>query len=467
MVTAILPALTYEAKKSDSELPNGSQARTSTCAPSISSQRTITPASFASTSTGVEHDSLNDNEGYSSQKKQASTSQLAGLVGTFTGFGALIALGVFLPLPALFQKAGVTPVQAVADAFWIVGAIALLVAVLCFIGLTGLPGEDLKGLYRVWRWRDEERKANDEAIISGIGSANTNTATTTTTTTVLSYPALLYAAIRLGISDSNIGLAYIGGLVARASSVGISLFIPLFVDKYFIATGRCKPGDVDLKHDCRQAYLLAAALTGVSQFMALLCAPVFGWLGSQPQYRNNNLPLLLAAAAGVAGNAAFSRLKSPDFHEKGNGGVWAIVILIGISQIGAIVCSLALLGRGVQSTPLGPKGIQNGDADSHSTLLAPVENRASVDEAAPLLEHTDAPRAEDSRAHLKGSIAGVYSLSGGAGILILTKLGGWAADKDAGAPFIILAIFNGLLLIAGLGVWITKSFLRRTNNSTQ
>jgi hypothetical protein len=52
---------------------------------------------------------------------------------------------------------------------------------------------------------------------------------------------------------------------------------------------------------------------------------------------------------------------------------------------------------------------------------------------------------------LKGSIAGVYSLYGGAGILILTKIGGLLFDVlSSGTPFFIMASFNGILLVTGI-----------------
>lgn len=63
---------------------------------------------------------------------------------------------------------------------------------------------------------------------------------------------------------------------------------------------------------------------------------------------------------------------------------------------------------------------------------------------------------------MKGSMAGVYSLAGGAGILLLTKLGGFLFDKlSPGAPFYMLAMFNGLLLFAGIGCGVMAEINRR------
>jgi hypothetical protein len=66
-----------------------------------------------------------------------------------------------------------------------------------------------------------------------------------------------------------------------------------------------------------------------------------------------------------------------------------------------------------------------------------------------------------SRSHLKGSIAGVYSLSGGAAILLLTKLGGLLFDSEPGAPFYLMSGFNAILLVVGIGAGIYREFKTR------
>jgi MFS family permease len=73
-----------------------------------------------------------------------TSSKLAGYVGMFTGFGALLALTVFLPLPALFSNHGLERGPAIAYSFYLVGLISLLVGILCFFGLRHLPTEQDK-----------------------------------------------------------------------------------------------------------------------------------------------------------------------------------------------------------------------------------------------------------------------------------------------------------------------------------
>ncbi|KZM19591.1 uncharacterized protein EKO05_0004198 [Ascochyta rabiei] len=457
MVTAILPSMTVVREaKPDPRSPtlrrvaNGSRHAG---AASISSELTITPDRFRSSS--------QEPDGGIPAKKNtsASTSQLAGLVGMFTGCGALVALLIFLPLPTRFQQAGESPAAAVAAAFYVVGAIAILVAIGCFFGLRQLPGEEEKGWRRL-TGKDEPKSADSYHAHD----------------LVLSYPFLFLESVRLGFKSPLIGLGYVGGFVARASSVAISLFIPLFTNHYFLQTGECAvdpSNPSDIKHACPQAYKLAAMLTGISQLIALLCAPVFGYLsGKYPRY---NLPLLLAAASGVAGYAMFGSLASPDYKsENGTGAIFIIVALLGISQIGAIVCSLALLGRGINNDEPSADGstIDSTAPSYHPSAGATPPTSAPitpVHEEEPLLPQNQSystsrpssPLESKSYNDMKGSIAGTYSLLGGFGILLLTKLGGALFDSTGpGSPFYMMAAFNAVLLVVGIVVGV-KQIARR------
>lgn len=424
MVTAILPSMTGTADR-DSTNTRGSQSSVQAensrhrVAPSLDSEVTITPATYnrraKPTDTG--------NDQTSAPHAISSPPKLAGLVGVFTGCGALVALALFLPLPTRFSRIdGVAQGQAVADSFYVVGGIALAVACCCFFGLRGLQGEEEKG------WR----------LLLGISSSTSyhiasqwdNLPEDDGKPRFLPYWRLLLSSTLLGFKDAQIGLGYLGGFVARASSVGISLFIPLYVNAFFIGRGFCQglPNDPspELKKECRAAYVLASELTGVSQLIALICAPLFGYLSDR--YRRFNVPLLVASIFGIIGYTAFAMLESPEpTNVDGRGGspaVFIIVALIGISQIGAIVCSLGLLGRGV----LGDEGGYNLSSQlgrSHTTGGA--DNVS--EESSPLLASPHPASRSTSRIHLKGSIAGVYSLSGGAAILLLTKLGGYLFDS--------------------------------------
>lgn len=499
MVTAILPSMTTTREQSREESrPLSSQANGHNVTPSISSELTITPIRYRSSSSGPDTADVPV-----PKSMEASTSQLAGLVGMFTGFGALVALLIFLPLPAKFQRNGRTGGEAVMDSFFVVAVVAIVVALFCFLGLRNLPGEERKGWYALFG------KTKDGNKYDGLPSSHE---ANDDENRHLSYVQLLGVSLRLAFQDVDIGLGYLGGFVARASSVAISLFIPLFVNAYFISSGICYPDPNtpgmpadpgEIKRRCARAYLVAAKLTGTSQLVALICAPIFGYLSGR--YTRFNIPLLLAAFAGIAGYTSFGLLKSPDpSSEDGTAGIYFIVALLGISQIGAIVCSLGLLGRGIQggkkaseadhdaseqATVRSPSVTQSGfpsgvpapvqramnsnGTPMPSPSLAPASRRDSLsangttangaphESSALLPSHLRRIQLPPSasRAHLKGSIAGMYSLAGGAGILMLTKAGGVMFDRtDVGAPFWLMAGFNGMLFIVavacGVREWI-------------
>lgn len=263
-------------------------------------------------------------------------------------------------------------------------------------------------------------------------------------------------SVLLGFTDSRIALGYMGGFVARASTVAISLFIPLYVNTFFISNGFCQgsPNDAspELKKECRAAYVLSSMLTGVAQLTGLLCAPLFGYLSAGGSHRVN-YPVVAATGLGMVGYLILPQLSSPEIRDvDGRGGtpaVLLIVALLGISQIGAIVCSLGSLGQGVIAAEL-PRRVQR------EASIAPDEDESMVSE--PLMG-TSTSEDSASRVRLKGSIAGVYSLCGGAAILLLTKLGGALFDSvSRGAPFYMMAVFNGALMVASLLMDASQAF---------
>ncbi|KAL1863199.1 hypothetical protein Plec18170_000029 [Paecilomyces lecythidis] len=407
----------------------------------MSSELTITPVRYVRSTS---------RDGEIRIEGKPSSSRLAGFVGMFTGCGALVALMLFLPLPARFEKMGLSPPEAIQRSYYVVGSIALLVSLVCFIGLRNLHGDEGKG-WRSLGWTCGPHLEDD--LLEPEHSSPVNIQP-------LSYLTQLRSAFVLGFRHTNITLGYLGGFVARASSVGISLFVPLFVNHYYREFGLCRgdpstlaePDMGTIKRSCPKAYILASILTGVSQLIALICAPAFGFLSEKS--RNYNLPLLLAACSGVIGYVTFALLPSPRYDgPQGNLAIFLVMALIGISQIGAIVCSLGVLSNGVlhidsreafqdQSGPEAERASANNDATSGQDRVPNEEE--------PLLSKPSRRQFQDLQ-HLKGSIAGMYSLYGGAGILILTKLGGLLFDVlSPGAPFYILAIFNAMLLIAGI-----------------
>ncbi|KAL4989854.1 major facilitator superfamily domain-containing protein [Aspergillus falconensis] len=364
----------------------------------------------------------------------APSSRLAGFVGMCAGCGALLSLLVLLPLPAHFQQWGLSPAKAIQYSYYMAAALSLVVSGCCFVGLKDLPGEDGKKWASLWTSlrtgsRSFESRKNFYSML------------------ISRFPYLKQfgSAINLGFRNREILIGYLGGFVARASSVGISLFIPLFVNSYYRKSGLCDGQSTkganpeDIKKSCPKAYVLASILTGVSQLIALIAAPAFGYLSEKS--RRYHLPLLVACLAGVVGYLMLALAPSPGFKgESGNPGIFVVMALVGFSQIGAIVCSLSVLSNGILSLTNSVKAAEIIAGNSRASSTAPELN-----EQQPLLA---ADRKQPQPSDLKGSIAGVYSLFGGAGILVLTKLGGLLFDDlSSGAPFYIMAGFNGLLVI--------------------
>ena len=344
---------------------------------------------------------------------QSNHSRISGLVGLFTGCGALFAVGVLLPLAGSLRKTGLEPENALADVYYISGALSLIVAVLCYVGLLNSDNAEPK---------ERRPQASTNSLYRQL----------------LSFPSSLLEVLHLGVTQPTIGLGFLASFVARASTVGISLFIPLFVNARFC--NRSHEFDAIPNH-CRKAYTTAAQLTGMAQLLALLFAPVFGFL-PWPRCRLN-LPLTVATSFGAVGYFGFALLDTSETTPV----LFVVVALLGISQTGVIVASLSLVSRFVLRD-----SVDHGVPSTDSTATA--DDRT---ESLSLL--TRKPSVCQSYEHLKGSIAGVYSFAGSLAILILTKLGGVLFDRSSPvAPFYLLASFNVLLLVGTLGCFAKELF---------
>ena len=139
-----------------------------------------------------------------------ANGKIAGLAGFCTGLGALIAVVIFLPLPRFFISRGVELKRAVQASFYIVATVAFILSIVMFLGLKRDPSKKISNLFR----------KNCDAPTKG-------------------YVKLMGEGF-LAARDPRVALAYIGGFVARAESIVISLFIPTVVSHYFVASGLCK-----------------------------------------------------------------------------------------------------------------------------------------------------------------------------------------------------------------------------------
>lgn len=297
------------------------------------------------------------------------------LVGVFSGLGACFAVFVLLSLPLSLGKK-YDPAKALKVTYYIVASIAIAVSAVLFLGL---HKDRTKG-FRYWI--TGEISEFDKAALDIVEGEET------------SYFGLLKHGFAIAQSEKQIALAYMGGFVARSTTVATVMFIPLVINVYFHNEGRCS-GDIhdptsELKNSCPKAYLISVIVTGISQTAALALAPVWGFTTDR---FGRKFTLLCSSVIGFVGFLGFGCLSDPT----GSAAVYVFGGMMGMAQIGTIIASMSLC--------------------------------------------TDTKRASS------GAIAGVYSFCGGLGILVLSKLGGWLSDMWAGAPFIILALFYVGLIV--------------------
>lgn len=220
------------------------------------------------------------------------------------------------------------------------------------------------------------------------------------------YWRLLTRAVGVSRDNRQLQVAYAGAFVARATTVATSVFIPLMVYKFFTNSGICDT-ELPSQDTCYDGYVFLAILTGVAQTVALVLSPLWGYLVNKLGSRQS---LVGAALVGLVGNLGLCIAGSEtlNLYDPRNAMCFVLVSMIGISQIGAIIASMSLL--------------------------------AGVGKAAYHNEH-----------QVIGAILGLYSLCGGLGILVVSKIGGSWSDKWAFSPFLLLGVCDILLAGASFG----------------
>ncbi|KAF5102691.1 hypothetical protein D0Z03_000366 [Geotrichum reessii] len=226
------------------------------------------------------------------------------------------------------------------------------------------------------KWFKSVRKNKSVHVAADTGDSNNDQ----------SYIELLKEGFTIAAKEKPIALAYAGSFVARACTVATVMFIPLSVNSFFHKQGRCS-GDLHapLNLSCHQAYILSAMITGVSQTCSLIFAPLWGLTADQ---YGRKVTLLISSVIGFTGFLGYSIVCNSPMSKSVP--VYIFGALMGVAQIGTIIASISLC--------------------------------------------------TDRKRRSSGAIAGVYTFSGGVGILILSKLGGWLSDFWMGAPFLILAL---------------------------
>ena len=276
-----------------------------------------------------------------------------GMLGFFNGLGAMITVLVLLKLPAMFQNAGQTPIEAGHSTYSIVGVLTLITAVLMWLGLSKQEVQ-----------HDEEHAGWLTQAREGITAAR----------------------------DPGIALAYAASFVARGNLAIVGTFFTLWLANY---------GTVELGMSRADALSKAGTIIAITQGTALISAPFFGILTDRIS-RVSALNITLALAFLGYGGTIF--VENPFGM-----GIIACGILIGMSEVGCIITSSVLI-------------------------------------------------AQQSPVRIRGSVIGIFNLTGAIGIMVASKAGGVLFDSwREAAPFIMFGVFALIVLVFGL---IVRSRIR-------
>lgn len=457
--------------------------------------------------------------------------RVAAVAGVFTGLGALVAVFVLVRLPQKLadyledydpsatsnttssygHKDG-PPTdldlrRATVATFWLVAALALLVAATTALGLKQQrPVTQRLGAADALEWRNQRRQEDCalhdsrqarrarlrqrlerrsqanwsnvfrahvlrflSASIGGfrmVGPVRTRGA-------AIEDPESLKTRRRLAL---ELRMAYLGGALARAFTIGTTAFLPLLVTHHYYTSGLCRqlpspnpdaplPND-ELKKLCRSAFTATAILGGTAQLTALLASPLIGLLCDTLSPTST---ISLTSALGAVGfyllgvgTSGFrgDNTTGEEVPDPLTGLSVAAAVLVGLGQIGAIVSSLAGCARA--------RGLLAKDEREEEAIVQPQNGHERGDADSASASETVVPRRQRRGGEAKdftqeagrgpGAIAGAYTCTGSLSILIVSKLGGFLFDMYVPSPFLLIGGFSAFVSLCGLTVVVTKHF---------
>jgi MFS family permease len=226
-----------------------------------------------------------------------SRGKATGMLGFFNGLGALVTVMVLLRLPALFQDAGQSPVQAGQSTYQIIAALTLFTGILMWFGLN----------------RNETRHGGYQGNLLGLAKEG-----------------------MLAAKDPGIALAYGASFVARGNLAIVGTFFTLWLANY---------GTLELGLNRADALAKAGGIIAITQSAALLSAPLFGLLTDRINRVSALNITLLLAFLGYGGTIFVDNPFSL--------GMIGCGILIGMSEVGCIITSSVLIA---QQTPARIRG---------------------------------------------------------------------------------------------------------------
>jgi MFS family permease len=341
----------------------------------------------------------------------------SGAQGLAAGAGALLAVFGLVRLPAFI---------CLTNTYYAAGALSLAAAALAAALLAPPQAAD----------------AGSTATPSSCGAAAADARA------ALSDVWLAVKAGRRGV----VALAYAAGFLARGNSTVLSLFLTAFTLRYYQRhdlCGQVVPGDYivthcgerfidDQKLTCRDAYIRGSALSGVSQAVVLLAAPLVGYLADRRRGAPDlQQPLLQERLLTEQQQQRQQHLHSPTKH--------AAAASLHRTQavcVSAAVGSVAFLSFALLDSPAANLALLPAAA-------AGVAEIAMIITAGVLVTH-------HSPAALRGPMAGVFSAAGGLGVLVASAAGGFLFDLAPAAPFVLFGGLSTLVLVAGVALLVSS-----------
>ncbi|MEE2002959.1 MFS transporter [Alkalimonas sp. MEB108] len=280
--------------------------------------------------------------------RDENRGKAAGFQGICNGLGAVLALFVLLRLPQFFQNAGQDAVQSGISTYNIVVIFALVMAVFSWLGLKS---------------RASSHEGEKLPLLTMVANG-----------------------IRAG-RDPGIALAYGGAFVSRANLTIVGAFMTLWLSNYGMEEAGMSAADALKK---------AGIVVAMAQGVALLGAPFFGILTDKISRVN---ALIIALFISFVGYTSTYLISDPF-----GTAMLVVVVLIGLSEIGAIITSGVLIAQ-----------------------QTPPEKR--------------------------GAVIGIFNLSGAVGILVSSLIGGYLFDHwDNSGPFVFIGLCALLVAVWGLMV---------------
>ncbi|GEQ71225.1 hypothetical protein JCM33374_g4906 [Metschnikowia sp. JCM 33374] len=303
------------------------------------------------------------------QKQKRYHGKLAAVLGIASGLGPFFAIIFGFPFLALLvqgQESWSTGKYLQAS-YMILAGIALVAGAIVY----ALGYDSIK-----------QRKLAQQNL-----AANTPDAT---------YLELLKEAVHFSLRSRHVQLAYIGGIIARFTTLVTTVFTPVMVYKFYSATGTCgqaPPGSPP----------------GTPGAPGAPGAPGIGFPG--------------VGASALQIRADTPQLGTPELGECFNALIFTGFLLGVASTMSffSIPVWIRVVDSAAQRAPTG--------ADIASTSLVTMVGQSL----------------EDPEHRVIGTIVGLYRFVGGAGALVLAMVGGAWSDHWVFGPFFLLGLLNAVL----------------------